>query len=91
MINCPLKQTSVAQVDYLHGAGAFQAVASIRSLEQNVDCILFPDFFSFPSVMYIFLRAWQALKLCPGSHAQCRELSAGNIEKPGIGSAIQGM
>lgn len=39
MINFPLKQTSEAHVDYLQCAGVFQAVVSIRCLEQKLDCI----------------------------------------------------
>lgn len=53
MINCPLKQTSEAQVDYLQCAGVFQAVVSVRGLEQNLDCKFFPNFFSFPLVMHL--------------------------------------
>lgn len=90
MINCPLKQTSAAQVDYLHQAGVSQAVVSVRGLEQNLNCIFLPNFFLFPLVMYSFLSMWQPLKLCPRSHAQCRELTAGNIGKPDTGPAIQG-
>lgn len=37
MISCPLKQTSEAQVDYLQCAGVFQAVVSVKGLEQNLD------------------------------------------------------
>lgn len=58
MINCPLKQTSEVQVDYLQCAGVFQSVVSVKGLEQNLDWIFFPNFFSFPLVMHSLLSMW---------------------------------
>lgn len=56
-INCPLKQTSQGQVHYLQCAGVFQVVVSVRGLEQNLDCIFFPNCFSFPLVIHSFIHS----------------------------------
>lgn len=66
MINCPLKQTFEAQVDYLQCAGVFQAVISLRSLEQSLDCMFFADSFSLPLVMHSFLGRCRLLNCVLG-------------------------
>lgn len=60
MINFPLKQTAEAHVDYLQCAGVFQAVVSIRCLEQKLDCI-------FSKFLFLFFRHAFILKHVAGS------------------------
>lgn len=60
-INHPLKQTCEGQVHYLQSAGMFQAVVSVRGLEQNSDCIFFSKllFLSLShSFIHSFLSMW---------------------------------